>query len=419
MPTSPRALTGMPDPMPSVPRDGGLKAWLSVLAGFCVFLSTWGITTSYGAFQSYYTTTLLVEESSSALSWIGSMQSFLLIIVGIIAGPLFDMGYLMHLMYLGGALTTLGLFMLSLSKEYYQVMLSQGVCYGLGSGLMYIPAIALISIQFIKRRPFALGVASLGTSVGGVIFPIAFKRLSTTIGFGWAVRTIAFISFASVVLALMIFSTLHGSLPKTKKKIFDLTALREPTFMLFSLSLFFIFLAYFVPLFYIPAYATVHLKESSDFSFYLLAITNAGSALGRTLPLFFAHKLGSMNIFFASAIAGTILIFSWISIEKAANYTVNSVFWGIISGVLVTAPAAALAHPAITPSMNVIGTRLGMSWSAAAMGILVGTPIAGALVDVKTDKFLNAQVFSGTIMAVGVGCLAYPVVVVLRYKKAP
>lgn len=94
------------------------------------------------------------------------MQSFLLIIVGIIAGPLFDMGYLMHLMYLGGALTTLGLFMLSLSKEYYQVMLSQGVCYGLGSGLMYIPAIALISIQFIKRRPFALGVASLGTSVG-------------------------------------------------------------------------------------------------------------------------------------------------------------------------------------------------------------------------------------------------------------
>ncbi|RAL61107.1 hypothetical protein DID88_010446 [Monilinia fructigena] len=395
-PTSPPALTGLPDPMLPVP-DGGLKAWLSVLAGFCVFLSTWGITSSYGAFQSYYTTTLLLEESSSALSWIGSMQSFLLIIVGIIAGPLFDMGYLMHLMYLGGTLTTLGLFMLSLSKKYHQVMLSQGVCYGLGSGLMYIPSIALISIQFTKRRAFALGVASLGTSVGGVIFPIAFKRLATTPS---------------------LFSVLYmDRSQKAKRKIFDVTALREPTFMLFSLSLFFIFLAYFVPLFYIPAYATVHLKESSDSSFYLLAITNAGSALGRTLPLFFAHKLGSLNIFFASAIVGTILIFSWISIEKAANYTVDSVFWGIISGVLVTAPAAALAHPAITPSMNVIGTRLGMSWSAAAMGVLVGTPIAGALVNVKTDKFLTAQVFSGTIMAVGVGCLAYPVVVVLRYKK--
>ncbi|KAB8298317.1 hypothetical protein EYC80_002045 [Monilinia laxa] len=243
IPTSPSALTGMPDPdsMPPVP-DDGLKAWLSVFAGFCVFLITWGITSSYGAFQSYYTTTLLLKESSSALSWIRSVQSFLLIIVGIIAGLPFDMGYLMHLKYLGGALATLGLFMLSLSKEHYQVMLSQDVCYGLGSGLI---------------------------------------------------------------------------------------------------------------------------------------------------------------------------------IERAANYTVDSIFWGIISGVLMTAPAAALAHPAIIPFMNVIGIRLGMSWSAAAMRVLVSTPIAGALVDVKTDKFLNAHIFSGNIMAVGVGYLAYPVVVVLRHEKAP
>lgn len=91
------------------------------------------------------------------------MQAFLLVIVGIVAGPLFDMGYLRHLMFLGCILVVFGLFMFSLSKTYYQVMFSQGLCFGIGARLSYFPAVALIGTQFsAKGRPFAIGCPSLG-----------------------------------------------------------------------------------------------------------------------------------------------------------------------------------------------------------------------------------------------------------------
>lgn len=52
-----------------------------------------GFTLTYGAFQAYYKTTLLSSSSPSAISWIGTVQAWLLIVIGVMSGPLFDLGY--------------------------------------------------------------------------------------------------------------------------------------------------------------------------------------------------------------------------------------------------------------------------------------------------------------------------------------
>jgi hypothetical protein len=57
---------------PGPPPEGGVKAWLQVFAGMLVIMNTWGMTATFGVFQSYYTTELGMEPS--AVSWIGSMQ---------------------------------------------------------------------------------------------------------------------------------------------------------------------------------------------------------------------------------------------------------------------------------------------------------------------------------------------------------
>ena len=44
--------------------------------------------------------------------------------------------------------------------------------------------------------------------------------------------------------------------------------------------------------------------------------------------------------------------------------------------------------------MNVIGTRLGMSWMFGGIGVLIGAPVAGALVDTHRASFLPAQTFA-------------------------
>lgn len=198
--------------------------------------------------------------------------------------------------------------------------------------------------------------------------------------------------------------------------MFDLRAFTEIPFLFFALALLLIFVAFYIPLFYIPSFAIYKLKTSDDFAFYLLAITNAGSFFGRTIPFLIANRVGSIQTFIFWAAAAVVLLFAWLGINSVPGFVVFSAVWGFISGVLVTAPAAAVSHPTLSPSMGVIGTRLGMSWITAAMGILIGTPIAGALVDLETDNFVKAIVFSGSVMAAGALCLIPPLMAVLRYK---
>ena len=70
------------------------------------------------------------------------------------------------MLYVGNVLVVFGMMMLSLSKNYWQVCLSQGLCMGLGAGLLYIPSLALVGIWFDKKRALAMGVVSSGIAVG-------------------------------------------------------------------------------------------------------------------------------------------------------------------------------------------------------------------------------------------------------------
>ena len=63
-----------------------------------------------------------------------------------------------------------GIFMLSLSKEYYQIILTQGILTGLGCGVLFIPGMALVSRSFNRRRSVALGTISCGAPFGKLYF---------------------------------------------------------------------------------------------------------------------------------------------------------------------------------------------------------------------------------------------------------
>lgn len=80
---------------------------------------------SFGVFQSYYQNHLLAEFSSSAVSWVGTMQAFFLIEIGIITGPLYDRGLVRYILSTGVILLTLGVLMTSIAKNYYSVFLSR------------------------------------------------------------------------------------------------------------------------------------------------------------------------------------------------------------------------------------------------------------------------------------------------------
>ena len=89
-----------------------------------------------------------------------------MMLIGAGAGWLLDAGYL-HFILIGGTLmTTLGMFMLSLCTRYWQILLAQAFCVGIGSGLLGLTSVAVIPLYFRRKRMIATGIAATGSSTG-------------------------------------------------------------------------------------------------------------------------------------------------------------------------------------------------------------------------------------------------------------
>lgn len=224
--------------------NGGLWAWLQVLSSFFLFMNTWGIINTFGTYQTYYETGLLASSTPSAISWIGSLQGTLLMLVGSLTGPIYDAGYVRTLVAVGTFLVVFGTMMLSLCTEYYQVILSQAVCIGIGTGCLFIPGVAVLSTYFSTRLATAVGIAAAGSSIGGVIYPVAFYRLQPAIGFPWAVRVLGFISLGTLGISNAVIRV--RVLPAGRRKMFDLTAWKEIPYIFFVFGTFIGFLGLYV-----------------------------------------------------------------------------------------------------------------------------------------------------------------------------
>jgi hypothetical protein len=162
----PAGTTGLPGP-PEGPPDGGLKAWLQVVAGFMLFFNTWGLLNTFGVYQTYYESGVRFQASSSDISWIGSIQAFCLLVVGFVTGPLFDKGHLRALLLVGTLGVVFGHMMLSLCHTFWQVLLAQGFVIGLGAGCLFVPAVAILPTYFKTKLGLVIGLAASGSSMGG------------------------------------------------------------------------------------------------------------------------------------------------------------------------------------------------------------------------------------------------------------
>src|SRR3954466_16371502 len=106
---------------------------------------------AFGVFQTYYESSALFQESSSNISWIGAIQFYMLLTVGFVSGPVYDRGYLRTLLITGSFGIVFGHMMLSLCKQYWQVLLAQGFCVGIGAGCLFVPSVAILPTYFSKR----------------------------------------------------------------------------------------------------------------------------------------------------------------------------------------------------------------------------------------------------------------------------
>lgn len=237
-----------------------------------------------------------------------------------------------------------------------------------------------------------------------------FDRLLPRVGFPWAVRSIAFVALGTYVFSYLV---LFYQPPKmaSVRRLIDLSALTDVPFVYTTLAGFFSGMAYYVPLLYIPLFANTKISgfSSTRLALYLISIVNAASIFGRIGGGILAAKMGPLETYCIALGCSALLLLCWIAVDSTAGVIVWSVFWGLISSVIVSLPGAFV--PILCPSLAVVGTRSGMFWAAIGLGVLIGSPIAGALIgnDEAELEWWRLQVFSGILMLASAICVIQPV----------
>jgi MFS family permease len=212
------------------PPNGGWIAWSQVLGGHIVTFFVWGFVTSFGMFQTYYTSNGISTPSN--ISWIGSLMIFLLMLVPLWSGSAADIGHFKLVLRAGIVLWLVGVFTTSVCHQYWQFLLAQGVCVGIANGLLFVPTMSVVSTYFDpSRRSLAIGLILCGSATGGMVFPIMLNRLFGIVGFGWAVRSFGFMALALLVLAERLLKKRLP--PKDSTTFFEPNELKDIVFVLF------------------------------------------------------------------------------------------------------------------------------------------------------------------------------------------
>jgi MFS family permease len=382
---------------PGPPPDGGLTAWLQVLCTHLTIFTTFGFFTSFGVYQTYYENTLGIAPST--ISWIGSIQVFLLFAIGTLSGRATDAGLFRPVYIAGAAFQIIGIFTMAESTKLWHLFLSQALCLGVANGLQFCPAMALVSTYFAKRRALALGFTALGSCSGGVVFPVIAQQCIPRIGFPWTIRIIGFIMLCSNVFTITFFRTRLP--PRKTGPLVDWASFREAPFSLFCAGMFFSFWGLYFAFFYIGSYARNVLGASYQQSINLLLVQVSMGFVFRVLPAYYADKVGALNVLIPFAFISGVMMYAWIGIKSISTLYVFAVIYGSGSAVIQALWPAVIGSMNRIPDPKKTGVRMGMAFTVVSFSSFTGPPLAGALIQMNHGDYLYANIWAGTSFLIG------------------
>ncbi|KAJ3569454.1 hypothetical protein NP233_g5036 [Leucocoprinus birnbaumii] len=344
--------------------DGGWRAWSVVLGVWIMQFVTFGYTNAYGVYNDFYVREYLSDYQSSQISWIGSVQLFLLLTSGLFSGRAFDAGHFHKVMLGGAALFVFCLFMLSIThaQQYYQVLLAHGLGIGLAAGVTYVPGLAVISHWFQKRRPVAIGLVTSGSAVGGFVHPIMLNQLfHGPLGFHNGVRVSAAMNAGLLIVALLLIRTRLPPTGASQNMLVSYkTFLRDPAYSIMVIGTVLVLAGLYYPFFFIQLNAIKN-GVNATLAFYTVAIINGASVVGRIIPNLLVRRFGAFNVVVTCILSSAILVFCTLAVKDTAGTVVFSILFGFFSGSYAGMLAPMVGSLAETDKE--IGARLGVCFT--------------------------------------------------------
>ncbi|RAL17478.1 uncharacterized protein BO97DRAFT_467039 [Aspergillus homomorphus CBS 101889] len=288
--------------------DGGLQAWLVAAGGACTIFSCLGFANSFGVFQEYYVANQLRAGSSSKISWIGSLCTFLQIAAGGLGAR---------------CLTNMG---------HEPAAVVYGVLLGTAMAFLQLPAFAVVSQYFDKNKAAALGLIVSGSSIGGVVSPFAVSKMlnSSSLRLEWSVHIMGF-----VVVPMMAFActVVKPRLPPRTTSFFIPEAFTQAQFDLIIAAFFFMFVGLSKPLLYLPTYAVTRGMDATLDSTGVvgLCMATAESTAGLVLTLCVKDARDSGTYLGMGIAASSVAALIGALFDHYGGFLQASIFSGVLS----------------------------------------------------------------------------------------
>ncbi|KAJ6549934.1 MFS general substrate transporter [Mycena capillaripes] len=377
--------------------EGSTKGYLAVFGAFMALFCTFGQMNAFGTFQAWYAEHQLSYLEPSTIAWIGSLQLWVFFFSGGPIGQLFDVYGPRWIMVVGSIIYVFSIMMTSISTQYYEYLLSHGLLFGLGVGMLFYPSLSSVSTYFCKYRATALGVVACGSSFGGVMYPIMLERLFQLVGFGWGVRISGLLS--GVVCCIAIATVTRYAPPKPRGATCSISELfTDSRFVLLATGSCFVALGLFIPFFFIVDYAH-DLAIPARMSFIVLAIMNAGGVIGRVAPAYLSDRIGRFNLLVPAAfLSGLLSVLFWLFARSLVPLMLFAAAYGFASGAFISVITPCVAQ---ISDIRQIGSRIGLLYSVISFPSLVGGPVAGALLQAGRGQYTGMILFAGLTVIAG------------------
>lgn len=382
--------------------DTGLdspRAWVVVAAAFLAMFVVYGIVYSFGAFFDSMAEDFGTGKGATALMF--SITTAFYFGLGLVSGRAADRVGPRPLLVVAAVVLGVALVLTSRVPSIWLGYLTYGIGVGIAVACAYVPMVATVGGWFLRRRTTALGVAVAGIGVGTLVVAPLSERLIDA--HGW--RT-AYVVLGVAGSALLLVASLGAWRPPVtvaQEPVSLREIVRHRGFVILYTATALVSMSLFVPFVFIKDYATERGIDPAPAT-ALVGIIGASSVVGRLGLGALGARLGATRLMQISFAIMTASFLIWLTAgDSYAHLVAFTIVMGVAYGGFI-----ALA-PAVTAGLFGtvgLGAVLGALYTAAAVGGLVGPPIAGAVID-------HASYAAGISLAMAITAAATVVLFVL------
>lgn len=355
--------------------------------------------------QNYYDVNMFrdtVPNSQFQLSFVGTLLEVCVNLMGPVAQLIASRFGIRVVLIIGTILALLGLELAGFSTQIWHLYLTQGILFGSGASFLYVTAMGVAPLWFNKRRGFALGLASGGSGIGGLVLPFIITPLNDKLGIAWTYRILGFICLIMDVIGVLFVKEKYKNAKKPKgqrnlKNVFRMDVLKNRNYLLWCLGSVIGLMGYFVPYFFLPAHAH-YLGLSDSQGSTLIAIMSATNFAGRLIVGYIGDRIGRLNaniIFTLCVSLSSFLV--WTFAHTFPVLVAFAVLFGLFCGsyfAMVTPITASI----LTKEQYTTGVSMIFLFNIISIfGITLVSAIEGAA---NAEPYLVYKIFTGSVYLV-------------------